>query len=67
MVLRKWLVRMFLLVIMLILGGAVFMSIPVPRITGLAFVPSIATGLALAVGGLTLLYWINKNAGRATP
>ena len=56
-----WLARL------LILGGAVFMSIPVPRITGLAFAPSIGVGLALAVAGLALLYWLNKTPGRTTP
>jgi TRAP-type uncharacterized transport system fused permease subunit len=59
--LAGWLVRG------LILAGAIFMAIPVPRLVGLEMPQAIATGVALAAAGLALLYWINKTSGRKTP
>lgn len=59
--LAGWLVRL------LVLAGAVFMAIPVPRIVYLPMDEAIATGAALAIAGLRLLYWINRTHGRSTP
>jgi TRAP-type uncharacterized transport system fused permease subunit len=56
-----WLVRA------LLLAGALYMAIPVPRFVGLAMPLAMATGFALACAGLGLLYWINKTSGRTMP
>jgi TRAP-type uncharacterized transport system fused permease subunit len=56
-----WLVRA------LLLTGAIYMAIPVPRLVGLAMSAAIGLGFALACAGLSLLYWINKTSGRTMP
>jgi TRAP-type uncharacterized transport system fused permease subunit len=48
----------------LLLAGAVYMAIPVPRLVGLALPAAIGLGFALACAGLGLLYWLNKTSGR---
>jgi TRAP transporter 4TM/12TM fusion protein len=53
-----WLVRG------LIIAGALYLAIPVPRLVGLEMPQAIAAGLALASAGLALLYWVNKTSGR---
>jgi TRAP transporter 4TM/12TM fusion protein len=56
-----WLVRA------LLLAGAFYMAIPVPRLVGLAMPAAMGTGFALACAGLGLLYWLNKISGRTMP
>jgi TRAP transporter 4TM/12TM fusion protein len=56
-----WLARLLMLA-----GGAV-LSVPVPRIFYLPMPQAIAAGLALALAGLGLLYWINRASGRTAP
>lgn len=53
-----WLVRA------LLLAGAFYMAIPVPRLVGLAMPSAIALGAALCAAGLTLLYFVNRSPGR---
>jgi TRAP transporter 4TM/12TM fusion protein len=50
----------------LLIAGAIFLAIPVPRLHGLAMPQAIALGLALASLGLYLLYWTNNRSGRTT-
>jgi TRAP transporter 4TM/12TM fusion protein len=56
-----WLVRA------LLLAGALYMAVPVPRLVGLEMPAAIGLGFALACAGLGLLYWINKTSGRTMP
>lgn len=56
-----WLARL------LMLAGAVYLAVPVPRLVGLSFAHALVAGLGLALLGLALLYWINKKAGRMPP
>ncbi len=51
----------------LILIGAVYLAIPVPRLGGLEMPMALAFGTILATAGLGLLYWINKKSGRTSP
>ena len=53
-----WLVRALLLL------GALYMAIPVPRFVGLAMPTAIAVGAALSAAGLILLFFINRASGR---
>jgi TRAP-type uncharacterized transport system fused permease subunit len=50
----------------LLIGGAAYLAIPVPRLHGLPMPQAIAFGLALASIGLYLLYWANNRSGRTT-
>jgi TRAP transporter 4TM/12TM fusion protein len=56
-----WLARV------LMLAGAVYMAIPVPRFVGMAMPAAIASGLVLALTGLALLHFINRASGRTPP
>jgi TRAP transporter 4TM/12TM fusion protein len=55
-----WAVRGLLLV------GAIYLAIPVPRFVGLTMPAAIAAGLAFSTAGLALLHFINKGSGRTT-
>jgi TRAP transporter 4TM/12TM fusion protein len=54
------------LVRVLLVAAAVYLAVPVPQLGGLVMPQAIAAGLALASGGLALLYWINRTSGRMT-
>ena len=56
-----WLARLF------VLGGGAVLAVPVPRLFYLPMPQAIAAGLALAIAGLGLLYWLNRTHGRSTP
>jgi TRAP-type uncharacterized transport system fused permease subunit len=53
-----WMVRA------LLLAGATYMAIPVPRFVGLNMPAAIATGIVLAGAGILLLYFTNRASGR---
>jgi TRAP transporter 4TM/12TM fusion protein len=53
-----WIVRA------LLLTGALYMAIPVPRLVGLSMPAAIALGAAFCAAGLTLLYFANRSSGR---
>jgi TRAP-type uncharacterized transport system fused permease subunit len=53
-----WIVRA------LLIAGALYMAIPVPRLVGLEMPVAIAAGLALAGAGILLLYFTNRASGR---
>jgi len=48
----------------LLLGSALYLTIPVERFVGLPMTQAILAGIALASTGLGLLYFVNKKSGR---
>ena len=48
----------------LLLAGALYLAIPVPRLVGLAMPAAIMTGILLSAAGLALLYFVNRASGR---
>ena len=48
----------------LLLGSALYLTIPVERFVGLPMMQAILAGIALASTGLGLLYFVNKKSGR---
>jgi TRAP transporter 4TM/12TM fusion protein len=48
----------------LLLAGAVYMAIPVPRLVGLEMPGALATGVTLAGAGILILYFVNRASGR---
>jgi TRAP-type uncharacterized transport system fused permease subunit len=50
----------------LLLAGALYLAIPVPRLVGLAMPMAITTGAALSAAGLILLFFVNRASGRTT-
>jgi hypothetical protein len=50
----------------LLLAGAVFMAVPVPRLVGLQMPGALTAGVTLAGAGILFLYFVNRASGRKT-